>query len=174
MNTNIFESIGIPVDYVIIGIVGFQVVLFILLICALVKISGVKKKYNEFMKGSDGKTLEDAVLRKFKLVDMHDEAIKEIYARLKDIDNNLLITFQKIGLVKYDAFREIGGKMSFVLVLLSKENSGIMMNCMHSNSEGCYTYVKRVTRGSVKTTLSKEEERALNLAMNNKGEEAAE
>ncbi|MBE5927995.1 MAG: DUF4446 family protein [Lachnospiraceae bacterium] len=173
MNGNILETLGIPVDYLLIGIVAFQLVLFILIICALVKTSSVKKKYTAFMKGSDGKTLEDAMLNKFKLVDMHDDAVKEIYTRLKDIDDNLLITFQKIGLVKYDAFREIGGKMSFVLVLLNKENSGVMMNCMHSNSEGCYTYVKRITKGNVKTTLSKEEERALNLAMNN-NEDVAE
>ena len=169
---NILESLGIPVDYILIGIVAFQVILFILIICALSKLSGIKKKYNAFMKGCDGKTLEDAVLQKFKLIDMHDEAIKMIQLHLKDVDDNLLITFQKIGLVKYDAFREIGGKMSFVLVLLDKENSGIMMNCMHSNSEGCYTYVKRVTKGNVKIAMSKEEERALNLAMNNKDEAA--
>lgn len=170
MVTNIFETIGIPVDYVVIGLFIFQIILFILLIVSLCKIGGMKKKYYSFMSGSDGKSLETAVVQKFKLIDRLDDSVKEVFARLKDVDDNLMVSFQKMGLVKYDAFKEIGGKMSFVLVLLTKENSGIMMNCMHSNSEGCYTYVKRITKGSAKAALSKEEELALAQAMGNEAE----
>ncbi len=170
MITNVFEYIGIPIDYVVIGLIAIQIVILIMLICSLVKIGRMKKNYNSFLSGKDGKSLEDAIIQKFNTIDLLDKSVKDIYEQLKDIDRNLLITFQKIGLVKYDAFKEVGGKMSFVLVLLSKENNGIIMNCMHSNSEGCYTYVKRVTKGGVKTALSKEEERALSLAISNNGE----
>lgn len=166
MNTDIFETIGLPVDYVILGIAVIQIVFIILLISAFVKIGKMKKNYNSFLSGSDGKSLEEIVLKKFEIINLLNESIKDIYAQLKNIDRNMLLTFQKMGLVKYDAFKEVGGKMSFVLVLLTKENNGIIMNCMHSNSEGCYTYVKRVAAGNVKSALSKEEEVALNQALN--------
>ena len=61
--------------------------------------------------------------------------------------------------------------MSFVLVLLTKENNGIMMNCMHSNTNGCYTYAKRLENGTCKLTLSNEETAALNQALGNSNEE---
>ncbi len=162
---NLFESIGVPVDYVIIGIIGLCLVLLILLICTMASLSKLKKNYKVFMSGKEGKSLEEAIIKKFKLVDMLDESVKDIYAQIKVIDSNLLTTYQKIGLVKYDAFKDVGGKMSFVFVLLTKENNGIMMNCMHSNSEGCYTYVKRIERGTCKLAISKEEELALNKAL---------
>ncbi len=166
MTTNIFETIGIPVDYVVCGVVVIQIVIVILLITALVKLGKMRKNYNTFLAGSDGKSLEQVILKKFDIISLLNESIKDIYAQLKEIDRNMLLTFQKMGLVKYDAFKEVGGRMSFVLVLLSKENNGIIMNCMHSNSEGCYTYVKRVVSGNVKSALSKEEEVALKQAMN--------
>lgn len=174
ITNNIFEYIGIPIDYVVIGLMVIQLIMIILLICSLAKIGKMKKNYKAFLSGKDGKSLEDTIIQKFNIIDLLDTSVKDIYAQLKDIDRNLLISFQKIGLVKYDAFKEVGGKMSFVLVLLSKENNGIIMNCMHSNSEGCYTYVKRVTKGGVKTALSKEEERALSLAISNNGDADAE
>lgn len=171
MNIHIFEMIGLPVDYVILGIIAIQIIFIVLIIMALVKLGKMKKNYSTFLSGSDGKSLEETILKKFEIVSLLNESIKDIYAQLKDLDRNMLLTFQKMGLVKYDAFKEVGGRMSFVLVLLSKENNGIIMNCMHSNSEGCYTYVKRVISGNVKAALSKEEELALKQAMDYKTDE---
>ena len=75
-------------------------------------------------------------------------------------------TYQKVGIVKYDAFKEIGGTLSFVLTLLTKENDGFIMNSMHSNSEGCYIYIKEVKSGEVFVTLSEEETMSLEQAKN--------
>ncbi len=72
-------------------------------------------------------------------------------------------TFQKVGLVKYDAFNEMGGKLSFSLALLNKSNDGFIMNAVHSR-EGCYTYVKEVIDGNSIIALADEEQEALNMA----------
>ena len=80
-------------------------------------------------------------------------------------DNNLLKTYQKVGIVKYDAFKEVGGTLSFVMTLLTKENDGFIMNSMHSNKEGCYIYIKEVKAGEVFMTLSEEERQSLEQAM---------
>ena len=77
----------------------------------------------------------------------------------------LTITFQKIGIVKYDAFKEMGGKLSFVLALLDKNNDGIILNSVHSSREGCYTYLKEIIKGESFLELSKEEKAALNQAI---------
>ena len=69
--------------------------------------------------------------------------------------------------MKYDAFKEVGGTLSFVLTLLTKENDGIIMNSMHSNKEGCYIYIKEVKGGEVFVTLSEEERQSLEQAIEN-------
>ena len=91
--------------------------------------------------------------------------IKEVDEHLAIIDENLLKTYQKVGVVKYDAFKEVGGTLSFVLTLLTKENDGFIMNSMHSNKEGCYIYIKEVKSGEVFVTLSEEERQSLEQAM---------
>ena len=78
--------------------------------------------------------------------------------------NYLPSTRQKLGLVKYDAFKEMGGKLSFTLALLDENNNGFLMNSVHS-SDGCYSYTKRVKNGDSEIALSNEEKVAIERAM---------
>ena len=72
--------------------------------------------------------------------------------------------FQKIGIVKYDAYQQMGGLLSFSLALLDEDNNGLILNSVHS-TEGCYTYTKEVVYGECKLELSNEEKVALDQAM---------
>ena len=73
-------------------------------------------------------------------------------------------TYQKMGLIKYDAFHEMGGKMSFSLAMLDERDNGFIINAMHTR-EGCYTYIKEIVDGNSIIVLSEEEQEALNRAM---------
>ncbi len=159
-----FSDYGIESDMIIIGIAAVLVILFVLLIVALFKIGKLKKRYNVFMEGKDGKSLEETFQKKFENMDFINDELKKIQGHLELIDENLLKTYQKVAIVKYDAFKEIGGTLSFVLVLLTKDNDGFILNSMHSNSEGCYTYIKEVKSGEVFVALSEEERQALEQA----------
>lgn len=159
-----FSDYGIESDIIIIGIAAVLVILFVLLIVALFKIGKLKKCYNMFMEGKDGKSLEETFQKKFENMDFINDELKKIQGHLELIDENLLKTYQKVAIVKYDAFKEIGGTLSFVLVLLTKDNDGFILNSMHSNSEGCYTYIKEVKSGKVFVALSEEERQALEQA----------
>ena len=153
------------IDIIILSNLLITLIIFIMYIVTRVRLKKMRKNYEVFMSGKDGKSLEDEMMKRFRLLDLLDESVKDIYSKIDSIDKNLLLTYQKMGLVKYDAFKEKGGQMSFVLVLLTKENNGVMMNCMHSNSDGCYTYAKRIENGVCKLTLSNEEEAALAQAL---------
>lgn len=161
------SDFGIESDIVILTLAGVCVVLIILVIILLAKTSKLNKKYGLFMNGKDGKSLEESFHKKFENMDFISEELKKIDTRLNRIDANLLRTYQKVGIVKYDAFKEIGGTLSFVLVLLTKEDNGFILNSMHSNSEGCYTYIKEVKNGEVFVALSEEERQALEDAKSN-------
>ncbi|MDE6675958.1 MAG: DUF4446 family protein, partial [Acetatifactor sp.] len=72
--------------------------------------------------------------------------------------------YQKKGLVKYDAFQQMGGQMSFSLALLNENNDGFIINSVHS-TDGCYSYAKEIVAGECSITLGKEEQKALAIAM---------
>ena len=159
-----FSDYGIESDIVILAMIAVFTVLLILLIVAFVKIGKMKKAYVAFMEGEDGKSLEETFHKKFENMDLINEELKKIQNHFELVDENLLQTYQKVSIVKYDAFKEIGGTLSFVLVMLTKDNDGFILNSMHSNSEGCYTYIKEVKSGEVFVALSEEERQALEEA----------
>ena len=82
------------------------------------------------------------------------------------MDKNALIeeACQKLGLVKYDAFNQMGGQLSFSLALLDENNNGFIINSVHS-TEGCYSYTKEIKNGECKISLGQEEAEALAIAI---------
>ena len=80
------------------------------------------------------------------------------------IIDDLKETYQRVGIVKYDAFKEMGGNMSFAIAELDYTNSGFIINTVHSR-EGCYLYVKTVDCGQTEVLLSAEEKEALEKAL---------
>ena len=164
-----FDQFGIDIGYVVIGMAGIILLLFIIILVMLIRDHGLRKRYKQFMSGENGKSMESAILDKFQAIDQLQSDVVNINKELNRINGQLVTAYQKIGIVKYDAFKEIGGKLSFVLVLLTAEDNGFILNSMHSTKEGCYTYTKEVINGEVSVILSEEEQRALNEAKQNMG-----
>lgn len=167
MNSDFLTAIGlggIDIGYILVGIVALLLILLILLIVLLVKYSKIKKRYDKFMKGKNAASLEDdmhGVFEDMKLLKSNtDKNKKDIRILYKNMEK----TFQKLGIVKYDAFNQMGGQLSFSLALLDENNDGFIINSVHS-SEGCYSYTKEIKDGTSPISLGAEEERALDIAM---------
>ena len=144
------------------------IVVIILLICVFnlsLGLNRLNRKYTLFMKGKDGQSLERLFKRKFdlieKLVRSTDDNGEEIEKIWKVMDKSL----NKYGIVKYDAFEDMGGKLSFVLAMLDKNNTGFLLNAIHSR-ENCFLYIKEIVNGESYVVLSEEEVEALRQAVN--------
>ncbi len=159
----ISELLGFDSDWIILGLIVLLIILFVMLIVNIVQISKLKKKYKEFMGGVDAKSLEENLLKRLNQVDELIAANKTNEANIAKLFNKMNYTFQKVGLVKYDAFHEMGGKLSFSLALLNDVDDGFVLNAMHSR-EGCYTYIKEIVGGNSIIVLADEEQEALNMA----------
>lgn len=164
-----FEIIDDYSSYILLGMAAMILILLILLIINMVQSNKLKKKYNKFMMGKDGSSLEDNLIQRVSEIEDLIACNKENKENIKNIFSNLNNTFQKVGMVKYDAFHEMGGKLSFSLALLNKVNDGFIINAMHSR-EGCYTYIKEIIKGNSIIILSEEEKEALDIAMGVKKE----
>lgn len=161
---DIFSIINEYSAFIFMGMAALIVILFILFIINIVQSHKLKKKYNQFMMGKDGSSLEDNLIQRVNEIEELIISNKENEENIEKIFQNLNSTFQKVGMVKYDAFHEMGGKLSFSLALLNKENDGFIINAMHSR-EGCYTYIKEIIQGNSVIVLSDEEKEALDAAM---------
>ena len=116
------------------------------------------------MRGKDGKTLEESWKERFAELDAVVKVTKQNRQELKEMSRVLSANYQKFGIIKYDAFNEMGGKLSFALAMLDGNNNGWILNAMHSR-EGCYTYIKEIVKGESYVELSEEEAEALDKAI---------
>lgn len=160
----ISQYLGIDSDYIIIGMAVVVLILLILTIINIVQMRKLKKGYKAFMTGKGARNLEDTLIKRLNQVDALIESNDENKKNIKSLFANMQLTYQKMGLIKYDAFNEMGGKLSFSLAMLDKRNNGYIINAMHTR-EGCYTYIKEIVDGNSIIVLSEEEQKALDRAM---------
>lgn len=164
MESKILAAIGIDPGIILIVMLLLIIALFFLYTNVSVKYNRLKSSYMTFMRGKDGKTLEESMKERFAEVDAVLKVTKQNRQDIRDISKKLANNYQKLGIIKYDAFNEMGGKLSFAIAMLNENNSGWVMNAMHSR-EGCYTYVKEIVKGESYVELSEEEAEALDKAI---------
>ncbi|MBD5467728.1 MAG: DUF4446 family protein [Lachnospiraceae bacterium] len=170
MNSKLLDRIGLgnlDIAYVLIGILALCLILFIIVIVCLVQLSKTKKRINRFMKGAKAATLESDIVSIKEENEFLKRSAEQNRKDIRKIYHNLELTFQKVGIVKYDAFKEMGGKLSFSLALLNDKDDGFILNSVHS-SDGCYSYTKEITAGACAIDLGEEEKEALQIAINSK------
>ena len=158
---------GFDLGYLLIGtgILFLLLLIFlILLIVQIKKASKLKKRLDQFLLGKDGMSLEQDIAALFEDNKFLKAAAEKNKKDIRSLYKNMESAFQKMGLVKYDAFHQMGGQLSFCLALLDENNNGFIINSVHS-TEGCYSYTKEIKRGESPISLGKEEEEALALAM---------
>lgn len=159
-----FGIVTVNSAYLFIAMAVLLFIFFIIVITLLCKLKNLTKRYEDFMGGRDGRTMEEVI--RGKLDEIEDIKLKS-FKNGKDIAElfeKMEKTVCKVGLVKYDAFNEMGGKLSFALVLLNEHNTGLSMNSMHG-PEGSYVYVKEIINGQSYIALGDEEQKALDIAL---------
>ncbi|SEW30107.1 Protein of unknown function [[Clostridium] fimetarium] len=164
-----FGIVSINAEYIILGILGITIGAIILSIVILFKLKELKRKYNLFMNGKDAESLEPLLLKRFEEIEKLTLANTKNTKEITEIFSRLQFVYQKVGIVKYDAFNEMGGRLSFSLAMLDNRNNGYIINSMHSR-EGCYTYIKEIVNGQSYIDLGDEERQALNQAIAGQGD----
>jgi hypothetical protein len=167
LQLNIEEWTGISLDIFVLGLAALVLILIIVMIVNSVKMTKLKKRYNKFLSGKDAQSLEDTLVQRLDQIDDLLKSDEDTKNKVQMVLDHLDATYQKVGLVKYDAFNEMGGKLSFSLALLNRKNDGFIINAMHSR-EGCYTYIKEIINGNSIILLGEEEKEALEMALNSK------
>ena len=164
MESRILNALGIDPAFIFIFMLALFIILFILYVNVTVKYNRLKGSYQTFMRGKDGKSLEESMMERFQEAETIIKVTKQNRADIRDMRKVLDQNFQKVGIVKYDAFNQMGGQLSFSLALLDENDNGFIINSVHS-AEGCYSYTKEIKNGLCDISLGDEEKKALDMAM---------
>jgi len=167
MDSKFLRSIGlgnIDIGIVLVIILLLTLCLLVTTIVIMVKFSNLCKKYQQFMQGNTARSLESDIVRLYEDTKYVKLAVEKNRKDVTVLFDKVSRAFQKAGLVKYDAFSQMGGNLSFSLALLDENNNGYVINSMHS-TEGCYTYTKEIINGASAIHLGDEEKKALDIAM---------
>lgn len=159
----IYQSTGIDPAYFILILAVLTLTFFITTIIVLCKLKKLYKSYDTFMRGKDAESMEDkieACIAKAEDIEKTNDDLRKMMRVLKE---NQRMTYQKMGMVKYDAFQGMKGSLSYVLALLNQEDNGFVLNSVYAR-EGGYSYIKEIVGGVCDGVLSEEEEEAIRRA----------
>lgn len=153
----------------------FLIVLFIGLIILLIlylrttlHLKKLRESYSKFMnKLGNGNDLEQMMKSYIEKVEKTEQTNNEIINYCKKLDNEMMECIQKIGIVRYNAFKDTGSDLSFTLALLDKYNNGVVLNGIYAR-DSSNIYAKPIEKGESKYVLSNEEKEALEKAIQSK------
>lgn len=157
-------NLGFDPIYVIIGQAILTLILLIVVIICIVQMKKLYRRYDYFMRGKDAETMEEMIIHQMEEIaelKSQDRANKDM---IRTANKNMRASFQKIGIVRYNAFKGMGGNLSFAIAMLDYTNTGFVLNSVHSK-EGCYVYLKEVDCGTTEVLLGNEEKEALEQAL---------
>lgn len=170
MQSNILNTIGLgkvdPGIWVILLFISLIVIIVLIVISSKEKkkVSVLTERIDDLTSGAGGESLEaelDQIIADNKKLledtEKNSKDISTIYGRLRSV-------YQKMAIVKYDAYEQLGGEMSAVVVILDEKNNGVLINNVYS-TEGGYVYTREIENGKCKHELGDEEQKALDEAV---------
>lgn len=143
---------------------GVLVLLCLIFLILNIRFFLVGKCLNRLLKGSNSENLE-AILREAvesnKAMEKHLVELQDLCEKLQETAAESL---QNIGLVRFNAFPDMGGDLSFALALLNAQGNGVVL-CSLVGRDDCRIYTKSVVRGRSPYQLSDEEKLAIKKAL---------
>jgi hypothetical protein len=149
----------------ILFVVGFIFLLinFILLIVNINKTNKIKIKYNRFMNGLSDRNIEQLLESCIDSVNSVSSKNRDIETKINEIERNMIQCIQKVGIVRFNAFENVGSDLSFAIALLDNNDSGVVISGIYARDSSS-TYAKPISSGKSNYSLSAEEIQAIDIA----------
>jgi hypothetical protein len=149
---------------ILFGAVAGILILTILLLSALLRISRLNRLYARLTKGTSGGNLEERLLVYMGTVEEADRRMATLEREVADLRTGQQGCIQRVGMVRYDAFEEVGGEQSFAVVLLDEQQTGLALSSVYSRHD-VRIYAKSLRNGDSSHPLTSEEQKALSTAL---------
>ncbi|MGB2762546.1 MAG: DUF4446 family protein [Minisyncoccales bacterium] len=138
-------------------------VLFLLVFISIFFAFQQKKRLDVFFQRGE-KDLEKVLTNQVEKTEKMENNLKEILEQISRLETISQKSFQKIGVIRFNPFKEVGSNQSFSIALLDLNNNGFVITS-HYGRESNRVYTKEIKNGKSEYPLSNEEEQAIKKAM---------
>ena len=136
MEESILNDLGFDPVYLLIASAILTLILMVVTILCLINMRKLYRRYDIFMRGKDAESMENMIVDQMNAIIELQSQDRYNKDSIRTANKNSRAAFQKIGIVKYNAFKGMGGNLSFALAMLDYTNTGFVLNSVHSR-EGC-------------------------------------
>lgn len=162
---NIIEGINNYTPFILMGMLVIMILLFIIILILFRSVGKLETKYRRLMRGASGKNIEEVIVKRLDEIDDVKDKCEEALNQNKELKERLKGCVQKVAIMRYKAFENVGSDLSFSIAILDGNNDGIILTGIYGREEST-TYAKPVDQGISRYDLSEEEITVLNRAMN--------
>lgn len=161
----IINSLNQYMIYILGAMAIIILLLFILVIVLFKSVGNVEKRYRKLMRGTSNKNLEELIVSKLDLIDQANENSQIALDKCAETREKMKDCVQKVAIMRYKAFEDVGSDLSFSIAILDEHNDGVLLTGIYGRQEST-TYAKPIDKGISRYDLSEEEIYVLNEAVN--------
>lgn len=164
---NIINIINNYSVFIIVGLLALTIILIIITILLLTSVNRLERKYKRLMRGANNKNLEELINSKLDEIQESKDSSKEALEKYEILKNDMRNCVNKVAIMRYKAFEDVGSDLSFSIAILDDFNDGIVLTSIYSRHDST-TYAKPIDKGISRYELSEEELHVLKEATNKK------
>lgn len=153
-------------DIILFTMCIMMILLFIIIVILYMRINKIQDRYEKLMRGTNNKKLESMILEYLDKVELTSERVETIAKEFQLFDKRITRCIQKMAIIRYQAFNDVGSDLSYSLALLDYKDNGVILTSIYGRNEST-SYAKPIDKGISRYTLSEEEEEVLEKAINN-------
>ena len=131
-------------------------------LAAVIRSSRIVARFRRLLEGGTG-NLEEHLLRQAEGMDALAERLGGVEARHAELGSKLARCLQRLGVVRYNAFEDVGSDLSFAIALLDSGSNGVVISSLYGREES-RVFAKPVVAGDSPYPLSEEEREAIRRA----------
>jgi len=164
---SVFAIISTYLPFILAAMALIIIILFIMVVVSLSSISKLEKKFRKLSRGIENKNMEEIINGYLDKVDEVAKEGNEIKSMYDSMDQKLRGCLQKVSVVRYSAFEDVGSDLSFSVAALDERDNGFVLTGLFGRNEST-TYAKPIDRGISRYDLSAEEKQVLKQAKEKK------
>jgi hypothetical protein len=151
-------------DVLVVVALGVGLIALAVGVLALLRLRRMRRDLILLAADGDAPSFLDAVARKTEQVQGLRAEVDDLSALLARTRTELADALRHVSVVRYDAFGDMGGRLSFSAAMLDDGGDGLVLTSIHGRAES-RSYIKGVKGGTTEATLSPEEQQAVTFAM---------
>ena len=151
--------------FIVIGLIIISILLFTIVIMLISSVNKLEKKYRKMMRGVNTKNLEEFIISKVEDIEKAVVNSEKSLEECKVLKEEIKGCVNKVAIMRYKAFEDIGSDLSFSIAILDDYNDGVLITGIYARNDST-TYAKPIDKGISRYDLSEEEIHVLNEAIN--------